>query len=93
MRDILLLRLQALLARAHGDAAAYAQLRDRYRDMARTLEFEGHIAWARQCHDGGKSGGLPTLSQNRRDTRLSKLCAEITVSANGPLVECLTAYP
>jgi hypothetical protein len=46
IRDILLLRLQALLARAHGDAAAYAHLRDRYRDMARTLEFEGHIAWA-----------------------------------------------
>jgi hypothetical protein len=46
IRDILLLRLQALLARAHGDAAAYADLRDRYRDMAKTLGFEGHIAWA-----------------------------------------------
>ena len=46
MRDILLLRLRALLARAHGDAAAYAHFRDRYRDMARTLGFEGHIAWA-----------------------------------------------
>jgi hypothetical protein len=46
LRDIWLLRLQALLARAHGDAAAYAHFRDRYRDMARTLEFEGHIAWA-----------------------------------------------
>ena len=46
MRDIWLLRLRALLARAHGDAAAYANLRDRYRDMARTLGFEGHIAWA-----------------------------------------------
>ena len=46
MRDIWLLRLRALLARAHGDAAAYTDLRDRYRDMARTLGFEGHIAWA-----------------------------------------------
>ena len=46
MRDIWLLRLRALLARAHGDAAAYARFRDRYRDMARTLGFEGHIAWA-----------------------------------------------
>jgi hypothetical protein len=46
MRDILLLRLRALLARAHGDAGAYAHLRDRYCEMARTLEFEGHIAWA-----------------------------------------------
>ena len=45
-RDILLLRLQALLARARGDAVAYADFRDRYRDMARTLGFEGHIEWA-----------------------------------------------
>jgi hypothetical protein len=47
-RDILLLRLRALLARAHGDAATYTQFRDRYRDMARTLGFEGHIAWAEE---------------------------------------------
>jgi hypothetical protein len=46
MPDIWLFRLRALLARAHADAAAYAQLRDRYRDMAKTLGFEGHIAWA-----------------------------------------------
>jgi len=46
IREILLLRLRALLARAHGDAAAYADFRDRYRDMAKTLGFEGHIAWA-----------------------------------------------
>jgi class 3 adenylate cyclase len=46
VRDIWLLRLRALLARAHGDATAYAQLRDRYRDMATSLGFEGHIAWA-----------------------------------------------
>jgi hypothetical protein len=46
MREIWLLRLRALLARARGDAAAYADFRDRYRDMARSLGFEGHIAWA-----------------------------------------------
>jgi len=34
------------LARARGDTGDYTDLRDRYRDMARTLEFEGHIAWA-----------------------------------------------
>jgi hypothetical protein len=45
-RDVWLLRLRALLARAHGDPAAYAQFRDGYRDMARSLGFEGHIAWA-----------------------------------------------
>jgi len=46
MRDIWLLRLRALLAQAHGDAATYAHFRDHCRDMARTLGFEGHIAWA-----------------------------------------------
>ena len=46
VREIWLLRLRALLARAHGDATAYANFRDRYRDMARTLGFEGHIVWA-----------------------------------------------
>ena len=46
IREIWLLRLRALLAHARGDAVAYADLRDRYRDMARTLGFEGHMAWA-----------------------------------------------
>jgi hypothetical protein len=45
VREIWLLRLRALLARAHGDSARYTQLRDRYRDMAKTLGFEGHIEW------------------------------------------------
>jgi hypothetical protein len=40
------LRLRALLAHAHGDDAGYRDYRDRYRDMARSLGFEGHIAWA-----------------------------------------------
>ena len=48
MRDIWLLRLRALLARAHGDAVAYTDFRDRYRDMAKTLGFEGHIAWGEE---------------------------------------------
>jgi hypothetical protein len=46
IRDIWLLRLRALLARAHGDDTAYTQLRDCYRDMAKTLGYKGHIAWA-----------------------------------------------
>ena len=46
IRDVWLLRLRALLSRAGGDTAAYADFRDRYRDMARTLGFEGHIDWA-----------------------------------------------
>jgi hypothetical protein len=46
IREIWLLRLWALLARAHGDAGTYAHFRDRYLDTARTLGYEGHIAWA-----------------------------------------------
>jgi class 3 adenylate cyclase len=46
IREIWLLRLRALLARARGGEAAHRDLRDRYRDMARALGFEGHIAWA-----------------------------------------------
>jgi hypothetical protein len=46
IREIWLLPLRALLAQAHSDAEVYNQLRDRYREMARTLGFEGHIAWA-----------------------------------------------
>lgn len=46
MREIWLQRLRALLARAQGDVEAYTHLRDRYRDMARTLGLEGHIDWA-----------------------------------------------
>jgi class 3 adenylate cyclase len=45
-RDIVLLRLRSLLARAHGDAAAYAHFRERYGGMATELGFEGHIKWA-----------------------------------------------
>jgi len=46
LHEIWLLRLRALLARACGDGATYAHFRDRYRDMTKTLGFEGHIAWA-----------------------------------------------
>ncbi len=46
LRDIWLLRLRALLARAQGDEDSYREYRDRYRNTAKTLEFDGHIAWA-----------------------------------------------
>ena len=46
IRDIWLLRLRVLLAHARGDVTAYTDFRDRYRDMAKTLGYEGHIAWA-----------------------------------------------
>ena len=46
LNEIPLLRLRALLARAHGDKAAYRDYRDRYRAMATSLGFEGHMKWA-----------------------------------------------
>ena len=46
IREIWLLRLRALLARAHGDEASYRDYRDRYRAMATSLGFEGHMKWA-----------------------------------------------
>jgi hypothetical protein len=44
--EIWLLRLRALLARAHSDETNYRDYRDRYRAMATSLCFEGHMAWA-----------------------------------------------
>ena len=46
IRDIWLLRLRALLARARGDDVAYRNLVSRYRAMATSLGFEGHMTWA-----------------------------------------------
>ena len=47
-RDIVLLRLRALLARARGDETGYRDFANRYRDMATSLGFEGHIAIAEE---------------------------------------------
>ena len=46
IRDIWLLRMRALLAKALGDETSYRDYRDRHRDMAKTLGYEGHIEWA-----------------------------------------------
>jgi hypothetical protein len=43
---IYLHRIRALIAQAQGDDAAYRTHRDRYREMASTLGFEGHMQWA-----------------------------------------------
>jgi hypothetical protein len=53
MREITLLRLRALLSRARGDDIAYRDYRDRYRAMAESLGFEGHIAWAEAMIESG----------------------------------------
>ena len=46
LNEIPLLRMRVLLAKAHGDDAAYRDYRDRYRAMATSLGFEGHMKWA-----------------------------------------------
>lgn len=46
IREITLLRLRAMLARAQGDDA-YGDLVGRYRALAESLGFEGHLDWAR----------------------------------------------
>ena len=52
MLEITLLRLRALLARARGDDVGYRDLASRYRAMAESLGFEGHIAWAEAMIEG-----------------------------------------
>ena len=47
LRDIWLLRLRALLARARGDDVAY-------RDLAESLPRDGGIAWLRRTHGDGR---------------------------------------
>jgi hypothetical protein len=44
--EIWLLRSRALLAKAYGDDTAYRDYRDRYRAMATSLGYEGHMKWA-----------------------------------------------
>ena len=51
MLDITELRLRALLSRARGEVD-YPDLVSRYRAMAKSLGFEGHIAWAEAMVDG-----------------------------------------
>ena len=46
VRGIRLLRLRALVARAHNDHASYRELVHRHQTMAKSLGYEGHIEWA-----------------------------------------------
>jgi hypothetical protein len=54
MGEITLLRLRALLSLARGDDVAHRDLVERYRAMAESLGFEGHIAWAEAMIEGGE---------------------------------------
>jgi hypothetical protein len=46
LTEVILLRLRALLARAHGDRAEFRNLVRRYGETAASYEFEGHVARA-----------------------------------------------
>ena len=46
IRELMLLRLRALLAQTRGATARYRDLVERYRTMATSLGYEGHVAWA-----------------------------------------------
>jgi adenylate cyclase len=48
LHELPLLRLCALLARARGNEADYYDNRDRYRAMATSLGFVGHMKWAEE---------------------------------------------
>ena len=52
-REITLLRLRTLLARARGDNVAYRDLVTCYCAMAESLDFDGHIAWAEATIESG----------------------------------------
>jgi hypothetical protein len=52
IREITLLRLRALLARARGHDVAFQDLVSRYHAMAESLGFEGHLAWANTMMEG-----------------------------------------
>jgi adenylate cyclase len=60
LHELQLLRLRALLARAHGDETSYCDFRDRYRDMAKSLGFEGHMKCRGDALTPGIQGGPPT---------------------------------
>jgi hypothetical protein len=52
IREVILLRLRALVARARADPS-YGDLVRRYRTMAESYGYDGHIAWAQEM-DGGE---------------------------------------
>ena len=99
IRDITLLRLRALLARARGDDVAYRDLVSRYRDMAKSLGYEGHIAWAEAMIEDGDQSALvetgdwlppsslaPLTPRRRRSTTLSRAGSASRLTNTGAAV-------
>ena len=73
LNEISLLRLRALLARAQGEEAAYRDHRDRYRAMATSLGFEGHIKWAAASREEVRTCGATSRLSGRGRIRLAAL--------------------
>ena len=46
LREIWLVRMQTLMVQAQADERSYRESMYRYRTMAKSLGFEGHIKWA-----------------------------------------------
>ncbi|WP_369816176.1 adenylate/guanylate cyclase domain-containing protein [Mycobacterium sp. 852014-52144_SCH5372336] len=46
IRDVVVMRLRALLARAYGDEPTYREMKRRYRTLANDFGFEGHMSLA-----------------------------------------------
>ena len=43
--DVWVLRMRAMLADARGEDGRYRDYRDRYRTLAASLGFQGHVQW------------------------------------------------
>ena len=71
-----LLRLRALLARARGETVTYADLAGRYREMAESLGFEGHIDWAEAMIEENDDGAMACESCGTNLRENAKFCDE-----------------
>jgi hypothetical protein len=64
LRDIWLLRMRALLARARGDETGYRDYRDRYRRWRERLASRAIPPGPRRCHDGCQASGCRCLEKD-----------------------------
>lgn len=54
LREVTLLMLRALLARTRGDDVVFRELANRYRAMAESLGYDGHVEWAAEMIKGAR---------------------------------------
>jgi hypothetical protein len=73
IREIWLLRLRALLARARGEETGYRDYWDRYRARAASLGFEGHMKWAEAMP--GRPPFYGSASRKRPMSSASECCS------------------